>query len=379
MTAAAPRVLVVLGGIPLYGAELATIDVGCMLRDAGAEVLFATNAHWGHVAVNPRLDALGLPHAGLVFFGSVERGIGLRRLATMLRLCLTENLRLWRLLRRFGATDVHLCSHWEAFNLWPALRLCGARLRLHVHNAPVVRRRLLRAFWRDLLRRSDSVVAVSAHVALRLREETGTDARIVVLPNRPPRRPAGAVPVVARPAPTVFVFVGQLAPFKGVAHLVDALEALCAEGHDVACHLVGGADGEWAQALQARVRAGPAAGRIHFHGYVDDPTAWLLGSDVLVAPSLCDEAFGMVVVEAKSVARPAIVYDDGALGALVTDGVDGRVVGRGDVAALRDAMRAHVLDRGLAARQGAAAADSLGRLGIDGVPAAWRALYGMTP
>lgn len=378
MTAARPRVLVVLGGIPLYGAELATIDVGCMLRESGAEVLFATNAHWGHVAVYPRLDALQLPHEGLVFFGSLERRPGLRRLLVLLRLMVTENLRLWRLLRRFEATDVHLGSHWDAFNLWPALRWSGARLRLHVHNVPVVRQPLLRAFWRALLRRCAAVVAVSEPVAQALRDQ-GLCAAPVVVPNRPPRRPAAALPEVPRAARTVFVFVGQVAPFKGVDHLVAAVEGLRAEGLDVACHVVGGIASARAEALRQRAGEGPAADRIQFHGYVDDPRPWLRGSDVLVVPSLADEAFGMVVVEAKAVARPAVVYADGALQLLVRDRVDGQVVPRGDMQALHAALRAYALDASLAGRHGAAAEASLDALGIAQVPARWRALYGMAP
>lgn len=376
--AAQPRVLVVLGGIPLYGAELATIDVGCMLRESGAEVLFATNAHWGHVAVNPRLDALQLPHEGLVFFGSLERRPGLRRLLVLLRLMVTENLRLWRLLRRFGATDVHLGNHWDAFNLWPALRWSGVRLRLHVHNVPVLRQPLLRAFWRALLRRCAAVVAVSEPVARVLRAQ-GLCAAPVVVPNRPPRRPPAAQREVPRAAATVFVFVGQVAPFKGVDHLVAVIEGLRAEGFDVACHVVGGITSDWAEALRRRAGEGPAGDRIHFHGYVDDPRPWLLGSDVLVVPSMADEAFGMVVVEAKAVARPAVVYADGALPLLVTDDVDGQVVPRGEVSCLREALRAYALDESLARRQGAAAEASLATLGIAQVPARWRAVYGIAP
>lgn len=380
MSAAPPRVLVLLGGIPLYGAELATIDVGCMLRDAGAEVLFATNAHWGHVAVDPRLDALGLAHTGLVYFGRVERGMGTRRVLDMLRLLLSENLRLWRMLRRFRASHVHVASHWDAFNLWPALAMSRAQLVVQVHNVPVLRHPLLRAFWQRLLRRASALVAVSRHVARRCAEQGLSARRTLVIPNRPPRRaPGTAVASPSRLARTMFVFAGQVAPFKGTDHLVDALAQLHADGEDVGCWILGRCEGAWADALCARVEAGPLAPRIRFEGYVDDPGPWFEAADVHVAPCLSDEAFGIVVAEAKAAARPSIVYRDGALPDLVDDGVEGRVVARGDVAALAAAMRDYVRDAGATLRHGAAARGSLARLDIDRAPALWASLYGIDP
>ena len=327
---AAPRVLVVLGGIPLYGAELATIDVGAMLRDAGASVRFVTNAHWGHVAVAPRLQALGLPHEGLVFFGSVERGIRPRRLLALLRLQLSENWRLWRILRRFDPTHVHLASHWDALNLWPALALSSARLVFHLLNTPVLRHPVLRAFWRVVLRRAEVLVAVSPHLAMRCAEAGLAPRRLEVIPNRPPRRaPGGASEPPRRLAGTMFVQVGQVAEHKGSGHVVDAIARLAREGHDVGCWVLGDVASPWARALRDRVAAGALAGRIRFEGYVDDPAPWFAAADVHLAPSLSDEAFGIVVAEAKAAGRPSIVYADGALPALVADGEEGRVVARG--------------------------------------------------
>ena len=379
MSEAAPRVLVVLGGIPLYGAELATIDVGTMLRDAGATVHFVTNAHWGHVAVDPRLDALGLPHEGLVFFGSVERGLGLRRLFDLLRLQASENWRLWRLLRRFRPTHVHLASHWDAVNLWPALAMSRARLVFQLHNPPVLRHPLLRAFWRLLVRRAEVLVAVSQHLAARCAEAGLAPRRLEIIPNRPPRRHgAKAVELPQRLARTMFVHVGQVAEHKGTGDVVDAIARLLGEGHDVGCWILGEGLSPWGCALRERVAGGPLASRIRFEGYVEDPAPWFAAADAHLAPSLGDEAFGVVVVEAKAAGRPSIVYADGALPELVDDGVDGRVVPRGNVDALAAAMRAYAEDALSARRHGEAARRSLARLGIDDAPAAWARLYGIT-
>lgn len=377
MSAGPPRVLVVLGGIPLYGAELATIDVGTMLHGAGASVRFVTNAHWGHVAVDPRLDALGLAHEGLVFFGSVERGIGPRRMLDLLRLQASENWRLWRLLRRFRPTHLHLSSHWDAFNLWPALALSGAKVVFNLQNPPVLHCRLLRAFWRLLVRRIDVLVVPSRHIAACTAAAGLAPRRLRIIPNRPPLRVPSGQASPRRLARFMFVYVGQVAPFKGTHHVVDALERLVVAGDDVGCWILGGCESAWARALRERVAAGPLASRVAFEGYVEDPTAWFDAADVHLVPSMNEEAFGIVVSEAKAAARPSVVYADGALPDLVVDGVDGAVVARGDAVALAAAMRAYVQEPERARRHGAAAKDSLVRLGIADAPAAWAQLYGI--
>jgi glycosyltransferase involved in cell wall biosynthesis len=175
----------------------------------------------------------------------------------------------------------------------------------------------------------------------------------------------------------MFVHVGQVAEHKGSGHVVEAIGRLVAQGCDVGCWILGACDSPWAQALHARVAAGPLASRIRFEGYVDDPTPWFAAADAHLAPSLADEAFGIVVAEAKAAGVPSIVYADGALPDLVANGVDGRVVARGDVDALAAAIRDYAADPALARRHGAAARESLVGLGIADAPAAWARLYGL--
>ena len=57
-----------------------------------------------------------------------------------------------------------------------------------------------------------------------------------------------------------------------------------------------------------------------------------------VTPSLWREPYGMVAVEALSEGTPVVTFASGALSEIVRDGIDGVVVPRGDVAALRNAI-----------------------------------------
>ena len=76
-------------------------------------------------------------------------------------------------------------------------------------------------------------------------------------------------------------------------------------------------------------------------GKVDDETKRreLESSDVLCAPSLGGESFGMVLTEAFAAGTPVVASDIAGYRDVVRDGVDGVLVPRGDAQALAEALR----------------------------------------
>ncbi|MBS1679479.1 MAG: glycosyltransferase family 4 protein [Actinobacteria bacterium] len=75
-----------------------------------------------------------------------------------------------------------------------------------------------------------------------------------------------------------------------------------------------------------------------------------------VAPSVWAEPFGIVALEAGAAGKPVLASAVGGLRDVVVDGVTGRLLPGGDVAALRAAMAELFADRELRGRMGAAAA-----------------------
>ena len=74
-----------------------------------------------------------------------------------------------------------------------------------------------------------------------------------------------------------------------------------------------------------------------------------------VVPSVWEEPFGFVAIEAMSVGRPVIGYRVGGLPEIIEDGVSGRLVPRGDVEELARAVRELLDDEAAAHRMGRAA------------------------
>src|SRR3954470_6617884 len=149
--------------------------------------------------------------------------------------------------------------------------------------------------------------------------------------------------------PLRIAFVGQAVERKGLPVLLRAFEALRREVpaelivigsalEEVAPLLV---DGEGVTAL----------------GRIDDAAkeAALRAADVLCAPSLGGESFGMVLTEAFAAGTPVVASDIAGYRDVVSDGVDGLLVPRGDATRLAEALRDLALDPARTERLAAAA------------------------
>jgi phosphatidylinositol alpha-mannosyltransferase len=154
------------------------------------------------------------------------------------------------------------------------------------------------------------------------------------------------------------LFVGRPEERKGLPILLRAFEALVE--HVPARLTVIGAEREDV----LRYLADPdAIGRIDVRGRVSGERLWqaMHDADVLCAPSLAGESFGMVLTEAFAAGTPAIASAIAGYSDVVSDGVDGVLVPPGDPQRLAEELqRAHHEPERLAA-MGAAARESAER------------------
>lgn len=141
------------------------------------------------------------------------------------------------------------------------------------------------------------------------------------------------------------VFVGRLVSDKGVDRLIAALELLTRRGVSAGLTIVG--DGPQAAALRRQAAAAGVADRIRFVGWqrAAELVATLNRHRVLVVPSIWEEPFGVVVLEALACGCVPLVARSGGLPDAVGD--CGLVVARDDPAALADGIQALLGDAGL--------------------------------
>jgi phosphatidylinositol alpha-mannosyltransferase len=152
--------------------------------------------------------------------------------------------------------------------------------------------------------------------------------------------PVAADPVFAPTTgrPLRLVFVGASVERKGLGVLLRAFEAL-REHLPITLTVIGPTPAE-VDPLLVESRGVTVLGKVE-----DAVKAECLRrADLLVAPSLGGESFGMVLTEAFAAGTPVVASDIPGYRDVVRDGVEGLLVGPGDAAGLAQSLRDLALD-----------------------------------
>jgi glycosyltransferase involved in cell wall biosynthesis len=242
-------------------------------------------------------------------------------------------------------------------------RLPEVRIVLHMHcqwleqlDAAIIERRITAA---------DLVLGVSKFIAAGVRRRfpalaercrhiyNGTD---IALFARPPG---------VQPKPKQLLYVGRLAPEKGVHILLDAFHIVLAQHPDAHLQLIGpeiilsqeqlfpACDDPHVLALESYFRPGSYAellsrkisefpsGSISFLNKgikFIELLPYYHSASIFVFPSVCEESFGMPLVEAMASATPVVTTRAGAFPEIVEHSRSGLLVERSDARALADAI-----------------------------------------
>ena len=155
----------------------------------------------------------------------------------------------------------------------------------------------------------------------------------------------------------MLLWVGRIAPIKGLDTLLDAVGRLQAAGTGLRLLIVGGDADEprngHERALRDQIERLGLAAAVRFVGPQpqDALPAYYAAADVTVLPSYY-ESFGMVALEAMACGSPVIASRVGGLVTTVRDGVTGFLVPDGDVDALAERVATLIADPDLRWRIG---------------------------
>jgi phosphatidylinositol alpha-mannosyltransferase len=149
--------------------------------------------------------------------------------------------------------------------------------------------------------------------------------------------------------PLRILFIGQAVERKGLPVLLRAFEAL-REQVPATLTLVGASQDEVAH-MMLDDRGVRALGKVS----ESRKLAELAQAEVLCAPSLHGESFGMVLTEALAAATPVLASDIPGYRDVVRDGIEGLLTLPGDALALAEALRSLALDSAARGRMAAAA------------------------
>jgi phosphatidylinositol alpha-mannosyltransferase len=145
------------------------------------------------------------------------------------------------------------------------------------------------------------------------------------------------------------LFIGQAVERKGLPVLLRAFEAL--RDHIPATLTLVGASAEEVAHMMLDDRGVHALGKVSEQRKLEE----LARAEVVCAPSLHGESFGMVLTEAFAAATPVLASDIPGYRDVLRDGIDGQLLPAGDPLALAEALRTLALDPARRLRMASAA------------------------
>lgn len=134
----------------------------------------------------------------------------------------------------------------------------------------------------------------------------------------------------------VLGFIGAMHPDKGMLPLCDAVNLAMKEAPKLKAIWVG--DGLAVQNLKAKIRQGGFANRHTWHTWSPNVLSYYAAVDMLAVPTIGNEAFGRVSIEAQACGIPVLCSDNGGLPETFEPDVTGLLIPPGDVPAWRDAI-----------------------------------------
>lgn len=137
-----------------------------------------------------------------------------------------------------------------------------------------------------------------------------------------------------------FVYLGTLSEQKGIRWMIDSFRAI----ENKTCKLYVAGKGDLQEYV---VEESKSDSRIVFVGFLNEQqvSQLLQSTDVLLCPSLWEEPFGRVVLDAYKNVMPVICSNMGALPELVEDGKTGFVVAARNSEELRDRMMYYIEEK----------------------------------
>ena len=197
-----------------------------------------------------------------------------------------------------------------------ALRLSGYKGRVILHwHSDILKQKFLLKFYaplqRWLIRRADTIIGTTPVYLKESPYLQDVQEKTVAVP-------IGILPVTfdeslasqwkeRYPGKKLVVSIGRLVPYKGYTYLIQACQHL---GTDYQVLVVG--DGPLMENLTGEVKEYGVEDRIKFLGYLEDNEMHaLLGAcDLFVLSSIMKtEAFGIVQIEAMSLAKPVVATE----------------------------------------------------------------------
>ena len=333
------RIIHVLSSVMWSGVERYALDICCHCRDHGDDVLVITRDARAVDDVFRRkgIDIRFAPLGGFLSYHAVK-GI-----------CDVIN-------ESNEYTAIHCHNTRDAFAALTARRLLNRHDIRVILTRHYVRRAGHSPFHRFVYRNVDHMVFVSQIAKQKFMSGwhwkgryADDDINAIVIHNS---LNLPLTPVVPEPTkgPVTAMYLGRLAPDKGLEQLIDALAIL--KPMKIRFRIVGTGHPDYVDSLRRRALNAGVMHMIDWPRHKENTEDFIRMSHFGVLPSSAPEAFGMSNIEFMKEGRPIICTDNGAQPEYIKQGRDGILIPPNDTERLAWEMRRLALSSELRASLG---------------------------
>ncbi len=253
----------------------------------------------------------------------------------------------WRVCREFQPDWIIGSFSKEYWPLALIAKMCGIKLALFKHmDFPL--RPLTHYF---IPRLADRFIVISDFMRTSFIARGIHPAHIQMLYNpldmdyfrpNPPLRQASREKLGVHDGDILLGFIGAMHPHKGMFFLAEVVNLAMAELPNLKTLWVG--EGGAEQELKVQIQNGEFKQRHIFHKWTPDVRPYYAAMDMLAMPSIANEAFGRVSLEAQACGIPVLCSNNGGLPETMEPGVTGQLLPANDILVWRDAILALAKD-----------------------------------
>ncbi|MCM8756536.1 MAG: glycosyltransferase family 4 protein, partial [Candidatus Omnitrophica bacterium] len=144
-----------------------------------------------------------------------------------------------------------------------------------------------------------------------------------------------------RDSSATIVSIGRISPIKGYQYLIEAMRKVVRVNPYAILNIVGSAEKsklDYFNYLKNLVNQYALSYNVYFLGYHQDIESILKKAKIIVVPSIGEESFGRVIIEAFACGVPVIATKVGAFPEIIDNGKDGILVSPRDSEAISEAI-----------------------------------------
>jgi glycosyltransferase involved in cell wall biosynthesis len=345
---------IICGAGMVSGKEIMALELGRGLRQKGHSVAFVSSL-WGDGAFHQRLAELGFT-INPMRLGFISATLSIRCLwMTIDQLVRLPSLWLnYRKHLQYTNPEQVIHTNWHhLLMLWPFLTQQRDWFWVHevIPNKPQYRN-----VFGALDRRLRGWIVVSQATKASLLQIGIPDSHIHVVHNgiTDPTAIANSSPKPLHQGVRIGI-AGQVSPWKGHRELFKAFALLNRQIPQTELHVFGTGPEAFKSELQDLSIKSGFANKVRWHGFLPNRSDIYSEMDIFVVPSIFEEPFGLVAVEAAFFGLPCVVGRSGGLPEIVAHSTTGFITDVGAVNQLADFLAILVRDPALRLSMGAAA------------------------